>query len=148
MTLKLDLADWLSSNVDKYIWDNIKKYTKVYDESFAKYDLKWVLDSTFRFLDSVNNYVTTKEPWILMKDEAKQEEVETIMYTICESIRQVALNLYPFFPEKMSEVFSSLNLVWYTEKLESWKYLELKNEKTIFFIKEKSPILFEKYELE
>jgi hypothetical protein len=48
----------------------------------------------------------------------------------------------------MSEVFSSLNLVWYTEKLESWKYLELKNEKTIFFIKEKSPILFEKYELE
>jgi len=45
-----------------------------------------------------------------MKDEAKQEEVKTIMYTICESIRQVSLNLYPFFPEKMSEVFDALNL--------------------------------------
>ncbi|NCO31492.1 hypothetical protein GW891_01405 [bacterium] len=45
-----------------------------------------------------------------MKDEAKQEEVKTIMYTICESIRQVSLNLYPFFHEKMSEVFDALNL--------------------------------------
>ncbi len=148
LTLKLDLKDWLISNVDRYIWDNIKKYTKVYDESFEKYDLKWVLDSTFRFLDSINNYVTTKEPWVLMKDESKQEEVKTIMYTICESIRQVSINLYPFFPEKMSQVFSSLNLIWYAEKLEQWKYTELKNEKVIFLIKEKSPILFEKFELE
>jgi methionyl-tRNA synthetase len=46
-----------------------------------------------------------------MKDEAREEEVKEIMYTICESIRQVAINLYSFFPEKMSEVFSSLNLV-------------------------------------
>lgn len=148
LTLKLDLQDWLISNIDRYMWDNTKKYTKVYDESFAKYDLKWVLDSTFRFLDSVNNYVTTKEPWTFMKDEERLEEVKIIMYTICESIRQVALNLYPFFPEKMSEVFASLNLIWYAEKLEQWKYNELKNEKVTFFIKEKSPILFEKFELE
>lgn len=148
LTLKLDLQDGLNSNIDKYIWDNTKKYFKDYDEAFARYDLKKTLDSTFRFLDSVNNYVTTKEPWTLMKDEAKQDEVRTIMYTICESIRQVSLNLYPFFPEKMWEVFDALNLKWYKEELESGKYNELRNKKETFYIKEKSPILFEKFELE
>lgn len=148
LTLKLDLETWLSSNVDKYIWDNTKKYLKVYDESFAKYDLKSVLDSTFRFLDSVNNYVTTKEPWTLMKDESKQDEVKAIMFTICESIRQVSLNLYPFFPEKMNSVFDTLNLNWYAQRLEAWELNELRNKKVTFFIKEKSPILFEKFELE
>jgi len=42
------------------------------------------LDSTFKFLDALNLYVTQKEPWTLMKDESKLEEVKEIMYIICE----------------------------------------------------------------
>ncbi|MDD2907471.1 MAG: methionine--tRNA ligase [Candidatus Gracilibacteria bacterium] len=148
LTLKLELDKGLSSKVDKYIANNIKKYFSVYDEAFSKYDLKASLDSTFRFLDSINNFVTTKEPWVLMKDEARKDEVEAIMYTICESVRLVALNLYPFFPEKMEQIFNSLNLVGYKELLEKGNFQALRNKKETFFIKEKAPILFEKFELE
>jgi methionyl-tRNA synthetase len=148
LTMKLDLEDWLSSKVDNFMSDNIRKYLDVYSEWFKNYDLKLTLDSTFRFLDSLNNYVTTKEPWVLMKEESKKEEVKEIMYTICEWVRQVALNLYPFFPEKMSEVFKALNLPDYENRLDSWNLKELRVEKVIFNIKDKAPILFEKFELE
>jgi methionyl-tRNA synthetase len=113
-----------------------------------KYDLKHSLDLTFKFLDAVNLYVTQTEPWTLMKDESKSEEVKEIMYTICESLRQVAMNLYPYFPEKMTEVLQALSLEGYPEVLEEGKLNELRNRVETFNIVKKAPILFQKFEIE
>ncbi|MDR1987457.1 MAG: hypothetical protein LBQ24_01480 [Candidatus Peribacteria bacterium] len=75
------------------------------------------LDTTFEFLDEINIYVTQKEPWNLLKNKANFEDFKGILYTVLENIRQVALNLYPFFPEKMSELFQILNLNDYMDEL-------------------------------
>jgi methionyl-tRNA synthetase len=123
-------------------------YLNNFDIAFKNFDLKLALDTTFAFLDEVNLYLTQKEPWNLLKDNTKIEEVEKILYTALESIRQVAMNLYPFFPEKMTEVFKALNLENYVEKLENGELQALRNEKISFNITEKSPILFEKFEIE
>jgi methionyl-tRNA synthetase len=63
--------------------------------------LKRALDSTFAFLGEINLFITKTEPWNLMKDETKLEEAKEILYICLEGIRNVALNLYCFFPEKM-----------------------------------------------
>lgn len=140
-----------NTSIDKIDW-NFNSLFSLYNENFDKhmssYNLKLSLDLSFKFLDSLNLYVTQKEPWTLMKDESKLEEVKEIMYTICEWVRQVSLNLYPFFPEKMSEVFNALNLKDYKSRLEAWELKILREEKVVFDIKEKAPILFEKFELE
>ncbi|NVP17307.1 methionine--tRNA ligase [Candidatus Gracilibacteria bacterium] len=140
-----------NSSIDK-IDGNFNSLFSLYNENFDKhmssYNLKLSLDLSFKFLDSLNLYVTQKEPWTLMKDESKLEEVKEIMYTICEGVRQVSLNLYPFFPEKMSEVFNALNLKDYKSRLEAGELKILREEKVVFDIKEKAPILFEKFELE
>jgi methionyl-tRNA synthetase len=112
------------------------------------YDLKHGLDCTFKFLDAVNLYVTQTEPWTLMKDESKSEEVQEIMYTICESLRQVGMNLFPYFPEKMAEMFAGLGLEKYSELLEEGGLEELRNKKETFKITQKCPILFQKFEIE
>ncbi len=169
LTMKLDLENglysdiyenWYSSFYDQsqlnynnnpFEWDiqwSIKFYNEEYSKYLSNYNLKDSLDLSFKFLDELNNFVTKKEPWTLMKDDSKIEEVKQILYTICEWLRQVSMNLYPFFPEKMSEVFTSLGLVGYAEKLESWEFEALRVEKVIYDIKEKAPILFEKFDLE
>jgi len=48
------------------------------------YNLKDSLDYTFKFLDDLNKYVDINEPWNLIKDESKREEVIDIFYTIAE----------------------------------------------------------------
>ena len=111
-------------------------------------NLKDSLDYTFKFLDILNKYVDTKEPWSLIKDETKREEVINIFYTIAEWLRQVWLNLYSFFPEKMGELFVKLGLEWYVEQLEEWKLLELRNKKEVFKIKEKWEALFLRFDLD
>ncbi len=166
LTLKLDLENWLLSDISKefsddkdytinFDWEevvefngSVKWYNYYFSRLMEQNNLKWALDLTFKFLDSLNNYVTTTEPWALMKDDSKSEEVEQIMYTLCESIRNVAINLYPFFPEKMSQVFDALNISAHSEKLEEWKMQELREQKITFKITKKAPILFQKYELE
>ena len=148
LTLKLDLENWLDWLLDEELWAKMKSYMNNFDDSMNSYDLKNALDSTFLFLDEVNLYVTKKEPWSLMKDESNTKDVINIMYSISESIRQVAIKLYPFFPDKMTEVFNALALNDYKENLEAGNLEKLISKKEIFNIKEKAPILFQKFDLE
>lgn len=167
LTLKLKIEDWLKAEIsERFKWYNIKyskdtikseisdfkwwifEYNTFFDSFMWLNNLKLSLDLTFRFLDEVNLYVTEKEPWTLMKNDSKKEEVEEIMYTICESLRNVSMNLYPFFPEKMTEVFESLALSNYPDRLEKWLLDELRNEKVTYNIVKKAPILFEKFDID
>jgi len=46
--------------------------------------LKNSLDITFKYLDKINKFADEKEPWKLIKDENKAEEVNNILYKIAE----------------------------------------------------------------
>lgn len=147
LTLKLELQEALNWKIDDSIKDKLEKYNEIFNKSMESYLLKDALDFSFKFLDDVNLYITEKEPWNKMKDEKNIQEVINILYTICESIRQVSLNLYSFFPEKMTNVFGSLALKDYTKYLEEWKLEELKNKTEVFNIKNKTEILFQKFDI-
>ena len=51
------------------------------------------------FVDAVNGYVTEQEPWVLAKDPATAERLATVLYTICESLRAIAVLYHPVMPD-------------------------------------------------
>lgn len=116
--------------------------------NFKEYNLKWVLDTSFKFLDSLNDFTTQKEPWQMIKDESKLQETTEVLFIIAEWLRQVWLVLYPFFPEKMSEMFTRLWLGNYKELLESGKLSELQAKTEKFVITQKWEPLFARFEIE
>ena len=73
-----------------------------------EYDLKEALGLCFGYLDVLNKYADETEPWNLIKID--EETAKEVLYILAEGLRQVGLALYPFFPEKMSEVFEKLGL--------------------------------------
>jgi methionyl-tRNA synthetase len=148
LTLKLDLENWLDWNMDLEIQSILDKYILNFNKSIWSYNLKDSIDSTFAFLDVLNKYVDTKEPWSLIKDEENKSDVIDIFYTISEWLRQVWLNLYAFFPEKMWELFNKLGLENYVESLEEWKLEDLRNKTEVFMIKEKGESLFARFDLD
>jgi methionyl-tRNA synthetase len=122
LSLKLGIDVSLKrSNMDTkdVLHTQLQDYVEKFDTALKTFDLKSALDSTFKYLDEVNLFVTKKEPWNLLKYEDKLEEFKEIIYITLESVRQVALNLYAFFPEKMLEVFRALNLPGYENRLEN-----------------------------
>ncbi len=82
-----------------------------------------------------------------MKDEATVQEAKNILYTVSESLRQVALNLYPFFSEKMLELFSLFGFNDYETRLKNGELEQLKSETPEFRMVEKPTILFQKFDV-
>lgn len=152
LTLKLDwvLEKWLfienyKINAEQLL--NIVELKSNNEQCFDEYLLKWVLDESFKYLDKLNKFADETQPWQTIKDETKLEETKEVLYTIAEWLRQVWLALYPFFPEKMSEMFKKLWLEKYSERLEDGELEKLISETPIFEIKEKWENLFNRIEI-
>lgn len=109
------------------------------------FDLKWTLDEIFLMLDKLNKFADETQPWQMIK--ANEEGTREVLYTLAEWLRQVGLSLYPFFPEKMSEMFMKLGLKTYSEELEAGKLTELLQRKETFVILEKWEALFQRIEV-
>ena len=146
LSLKLDwVLEWSNENKDEYKKIEIAMIA-LCKSNMKQYDLKSSLHSIFALLHSLNKYVDETEPWSLLKTDEIQAKV--VLYNVAEGLRKVWLCLYPFFPEKMSEMFEKLGLEWYKETLENGKLEELLHKKETFHIKEKWNNLFERIEVE
>ncbi len=128
-------------------WLSKKVVLQEFEENMDKYDLKKSLEINFFTLDLLNDFITKSEPWQTIKQEEKTEETRQVLYIVAEWLRQVWLNLYTFFPEKITEMFEKLWLKNYKNILENWWFEELKNKVEIFKIIEKGNPLFERIEI-
>lgn len=137
-------SEWSVTTNLKSVFINFYNNVK---EWYENYNLKLILDESFSFLDKLNKFADEKQPWQMIKYESKQEETRDILFTIAEWLRQVGLALYPFFPEKIAEMFVKLGLEKYAERLEKWELEKLISEKPTFEIKEKWENLFNRIEI-
>lgn len=65
-----------------------------------------------------NKYIDETQPWILIKDEAKQGELANALYHIAESIRIISIMLQPFMPNTPELIWNQFNIE--TGKLVEW----------------------------
>ena len=65
-------------------------------------------------------------PWVLAKDETKQDRLATVLYNLLESIRISAVLLHSFLPETADKMFAYLNTkVTDLDSCESFGNLEI-----------------------
>lgn len=67
------------------------------------------LDEIFVLLKRCNKYIDETTPWVLGKDESKQDRLATVMYNLLESIRIAAVLLQSFMPETAEKILNQLN---------------------------------------
>lgn len=68
------------------------------------------LAEIWEFVHAVNRYVDVSAPWALAKDESKQGELDTVLYTSMEGLRQIALMIYPYMPGTAAKMWDHLGL--------------------------------------
>ena len=102
---------------NKKVTDTMDKaFTKSIDALYGnvsdKMDNLYIADAIseiFNVLRSSNKYIDETTPWILAKDEAKKDRLETVLYNLLESIRVCALLLEPFLPQTSEEILKQIN---------------------------------------
>ena len=78
------------------------------DRAFLDLDFSTGIAVVKDFVDRVNGYVTEQEPWVLAKDEAHAARLDVVLYTICESLRAIAVLYNPLMPKAMSSLWQQL----------------------------------------
>ena len=95
------LSDELIEKVNK-LDDNISEFMDTLQVGKA-------IDSIFDILKAANKYIDDTTPWILAKEE-RYDDLETVLYTLLETLRVCALFIKPFLPDTGSEMLEQLNI--------------------------------------
>ena len=66
------------------------------------------LQSVWTFIRRANKYVDETEPWILGRDEANKERLNTVLYNLAESLRIVAQLIEPVMKNTSKEILKKL----------------------------------------
>ena len=72
------------------------------DEHISTDEARAALDAIVRTVGRANQFIQDTKPWVLAKDDANAERLSTVLYTICESLRAVAVLYNPLMPKAMS----------------------------------------------
>ncbi|MDH5749181.1 MAG: methionine--tRNA ligase, partial [Rhodospirillales bacterium] len=75
-------------------------------EAMDRQEFNQCLDKVWAVIRAANVYVDTQAPWKLRKEDP--DRMGTVLYTLAESIRRMALLLQPFMPESMSRMLDQL----------------------------------------
>lgn len=120
---------------------------KKYEEAMEKMEFSVALSSVWELVSRTNKYIDETQPWVLAKDEAKRDELASVMVHLAESLRRVAILLQPFLTKTPMKIFEQLNIT--NEDLKSWESLESfgKLSEGIKVVKKGEPI-FPRLELE
>jgi len=59
-------------------------------------------------VDELNGYITIQAPWVLAKNDETRERLGTVLYTVTEGLRSLAVLLSPVIPEATAKLWTAL----------------------------------------
>ncbi|WKF85672.1 methionine--tRNA ligase [Lacticaseibacillus pantheris] len=68
------------------------------------------MDTAWKLVARANKYIDETEPWVLAKDEAKHDELASVMAHLAESLRVIAVLAKPVLVESAGAIFAQLGL--------------------------------------
>jgi methionyl-tRNA synthetase len=81
-----------------------------YEAAWKDLEAHKALMSIWEFINHVNKYIVTKEPWSLARQESQKETLSGVIYNILEALRFIAVLLGPFLPDTAQKIFTHLGL--------------------------------------
>ncbi|HEY9086297.1 MAG TPA: methionine--tRNA ligase [Candidatus Tyrphobacter sp.] len=77
----------------------------------ATLDLRFrdALEAAWEMVTALNRDVEDRKPWALHK-EGRDDELDALLYELCEGLRRLAILLHPVMPERMEELWRRLGL--------------------------------------
>ncbi|MCI7239916.1 MAG: methionine--tRNA ligase [Aerococcus suis] len=92
--------------LEALIKENIEKYhDNINDLQFSV-----ALDNVWEIVSRTNKYIDETMPWILAKDDTKQEELRSVMYHLADALRIVARLIQPVMTQTPAKIFTQLGL--------------------------------------
>jgi len=86
-------------------YDTLK--SRVIDH-YEKFNLNKALEEIWGYLNKVNKYLATHEPWKIAKDITQKERLGRILYQAAAALRAICPLIFPVMPESMEKIWNLL----------------------------------------
>ncbi len=83
---------------------------RLYLENMAQFRFHLALQAVWEFIGLANKYIVDNEPWVLAKEERFSVRLDTVLYTLLESLRLLTLVLQPIMPRAAAKMAAGLGL--------------------------------------
>ncbi len=96
-------------DIDNNLKDLALSLKNKVDSNMNNLQISDALDNIFELFRACNKYIDDTMPWVLAKDETKQDRLKTVLYNLIESIRFGTVLLQAFIPTTTEKIFNQLN---------------------------------------
>ena len=93
--------------VDRALLTTAENVARVAAEKLEQVNPNRALDAIWELVAAANKYVDQTEPWKLVKT-GQTPRLAQVVYTVLETLRYLGLMLWPFMPQKCSELLNQL----------------------------------------
>ncbi|KAG0205215.1 methionyl-tRNA synthetase [Mortierella sp. GBA30] len=107
---------------DKALIGKMRYLRNTVDDALTNYRTTHATQAIFDMLAEANANFSLWEPWKLVKDPAKKERLDAVLWQSMEAVRLAALMLQPIMPTKASEMLDQLDI---RKDERSWEFAEL-----------------------
>ncbi|MEO7724606.1 MAG: class I tRNA ligase family protein [Chthoniobacterales bacterium] len=103
------------ANCQSLILMQVQQYESSFDGvsdgplAAGSHDIESALHYALVIATHANRLVEQKEPWKLAKEPARKAELQTVLYTLAESLRIIAILISPVLPKAAHGIFDQLN---------------------------------------
>jgi len=87
--------------------ESVKNSWSKYHEQMEKLELHNALETVWELIRSCNALIDEKKPWELAK-EGKKEEVDSVIFTLLDTLNEITNMLEPFLPETALKMTTAL----------------------------------------
>ncbi len=106
--------------VDEGLRNMVSETIELYKTDMDKLKVSQAIQNIWKLISRTNKYIDETYPWVLAKDEAKQAELESVLYNLVESLRHIGILLSPILLESSKKLFKQLNI---PKNLQTWNSL-------------------------
>ncbi|MDZ7577477.1 MAG: methionine--tRNA ligase [Candidatus Nanopelagicales bacterium] len=93
------------TNAELRLQDALTRAVADADAAMLRLDFSEAVAAVRSFVELLNGYVTTQEPWQLAKSEAERVRLGTVLYTIVEGLRAVAVLYNAVMPKASAQIW-------------------------------------------
>jgi methionyl-tRNA synthetase len=79
-------------------------------QNVEEYAFHRALEAAWGMIARVDKFISEAKPWELARDEAQRETLGAVLYRAAETLRWLAVLLYPVMPESTSAIWKQLGL--------------------------------------
>lgn len=111
------VASGSDETLDVEIKNMFDETIKEVDNHMYLFEYSKALETIWKFISRLNKYIDENMPWVLAKDETKQERLGTVMNILCNGLYKIAFMIAPYMPESARKIYTQLGFNINVEEL-------------------------------